>query len=84
MVSYRRASHASADTWQSNFLPVPPKRAVSIPNLSQSLLSYITNHFRDAHPEAFRKDVEALVAMRRDWVETKAEAHPEIVKGLMR
>ena len=70
--------------YQSNFLPVPPKRANPLPIFAQHLLNYISSHFRDAHPEAFKKDVEALVAMRREWVEPKADAHPEIVRGLMR
>ena len=74
----------SSLTVQSNFLPIPPKRAEPLPTLPQHLLNYISTHFRDAHPEAFRKDVEALVKMRRDVVETKPEAHPEIVKSLMR
>ncbi|ORX38229.1 BRO1-like domain-domain-containing protein [Kockovaella imperatae] len=68
----------------SNFLPIPSKRATPLSNLSSQLLSYISNHFRDAHPDAFRKDVDTLVGMRRELVETKPEAHPEIVKGLMR
>ncbi|KAK6911000.1 pH-response regulator protein palA/RIM20 [Kwoniella mangroviensis CBS 8507] len=68
----------------SNFLPVPAKRALPLPSFSQHLLTWISNHFRDAHPEAFKKDVEALVAMRKEWVEAKAEGHPEIVRGLMR
>ena len=70
--------------FQSNFLPIPAKKATALPALSQNLLEYISSHFRDAHPEAFRKDVEALVGMRKEWVESKAEAHPEIVKGLMK
>ncbi|OCF35794.1 pH-response regulator protein palA/RIM20 [Kwoniella heveanensis BCC8398] len=74
-----------ADTFlQSNFLSVPAKRANPLPSFSQHLLTYISTHFRDAHPEAFKKDVEALVAMRKEWVEAKAEGHPEIVRGLMR
>ncbi|WWC90377.1 pH-response regulator protein palA/RIM20 [Kwoniella dendrophila CBS 6074] len=68
----------------SNFLAVPTKRALPLPSFSQHLLNYISTHFRDAHPEAFKKDVEALVSMRKEWVEAKAEGHPEIVRGLMR
>ncbi|WOO78376.1 pH-response regulator protein palA/RIM20 [Vanrija pseudolonga] len=68
----------------SNFLAVPSKTAHSVPNSSQQLLQYISQHFRDAHPEAFKQDVQTLVNMRRDFVEPKAETHPEIVKGLMR
>ncbi|WRT68722.1 pH-response regulator protein palA/RIM20 [Kwoniella shivajii] len=68
----------------SNFLPVPAKRALPLPSFSQHLLNYISTHFRDAHPEAFKRDVEALVAMRKEWVEAKAEGHPEIIRGLMR
>lgn len=69
---------------QSNFLPLPTKRATPILDLGPKLLSYITNNFRDAHPEAFKRDVEQFVALRREWVEGKGEAHPEGVKGLMR
>ncbi|ORY32117.1 BRO1-like domain-domain-containing protein [Naematelia encephala] len=68
----------------SNFLQIPPKRANPLPSFSQQLLSYISHHFRDAHPEAFREDVDTLVGLRKEWVEPKAEAHPEIVRGLMR
>ncbi|WWC71251.1 pH-response regulator protein palA/RIM20 [Kwoniella pini CBS 10737] len=68
----------------SNFLPVPTKRALPLPSFSQHLLNYISTHFRDAHPEAFKRDVESLVALRKEWVEAKAEGHPEIVRGLMR
>ncbi|WVW85259.1 pH-response regulator protein palA/RIM20 [Kwoniella bestiolae CBS 10118] len=68
----------------SNFLPIPAKRALPLPSFSQHLLNYISNHFRDAHPEAFKRDVEALVSMRKEWVEAKVEGHPEIVRGLMR
>ncbi|WWD19366.1 pH-response regulator protein palA/RIM20 [Kwoniella shandongensis] len=68
----------------SNFLPVPTKKATPLPTFSSHLLSYISTHFRDAHPEAFKKDVESLIAMRKEWVEPKGEAHPEIVRGLMR
>ena len=75
---------ALADGIQSNFLPIPSKRALPLPNLSSQLLTYISNHFQDGHPEAFRKDVDALVGMRKELVEAKAEAHPEVVKGLMR
>lgn len=74
----------TADQLQSNFLPLPYKRAGPIPDLGPRLLSYITTHFRDAHPEAFRRDVDQFVALRREWVESKGEAHPEGVKGLMR
>jgi programmed cell death 6-interacting protein len=52
--------------------------------LRTQLLTYITNHFRDAHPEAFDKDVDALVALRKEFVEPKADAHPAIVLGLLR
>ncbi|WVR09313.1 pH-response regulator protein palA/RIM20 [Kwoniella sp. DSM 27419] len=69
---------------ESNFLAVPAKRAAPLTNFSQQLLTYISTHFRDAHPEAFKKDVEALVSMRKEWVEAKAEGHPEIIRGLMR
>jgi hypothetical protein len=69
---------------QSNFLPVPTKKSHPVPTYQTQILQYISNHFRDAHPEAFKKDVESLTAMRRDWVEAKADIHPEIVKGLMR
>ena len=71
-------------TAQSNFLPVPAKRADPLPSFPQHILNYVASHFRDAHPEAFRKDVETLTAMRRELVESKAEAHPEIARGLMR
>ena len=69
---------------QSNFLPLPTKKAHPAPTYQTQILSYISNHFRDAHPDAFKKDVEALTAMRRDWVEAKADIHPEIVRGLLR
>jgi programmed cell death 6-interacting protein len=55
-----------------------------VPTFPTQILGYISQHFRDAHPEAFKKDVEALSGMRRDLVETKADLHPEIVRGLMR
>ena len=61
---------------------MPNKQATPIPTFSQQLLTYISSHFRDTHPEAFKKDVEQLVAMRRQWVEPKIEAHPEVAKGL--
>lgn len=63
---------------------MPTKRAHPLPNYQSQVLGYISNHFRDAHPDAFKKDVEALVGMRKDWVEAKADVHPEIVRGLMR
>jgi programmed cell death 6-interacting protein len=63
---------------------VPGKQASSIPDLSSHLLAYISSHFRDAHPDAFRRDVDTLVGMRREWVNPKAEAHPEIAKGLIK
>lgn len=69
---------------QSNFLPIPTKRADPLPNLPTQLLSYITTHFRDTHPEAFRKDVDALVQLRKEFVEPKSDAHPAIVQGLLR
>lgn len=69
---------------KSNFLPLPPKRANPLPNLPTQLLSYIGQHFRDAHPEAFRKDVDALVKLRKEFVEPKAEAHPAVISGLQR
>ncbi|RSH85698.1 pH-response regulator protein palA/rim20 [Saitozyma podzolica] len=68
----------------SNFLPIPTKRADPLPNLPSQLLSYITTHFRDTHPEAFRKDVDALVQLRKEFVEPKSDAHPAIVQGLLR
>ncbi|EIW68315.1 hypothetical protein TREMEDRAFT_63488 [Tremella mesenterica DSM 1558] len=68
----------------SNFLPIPTKRAEPLPAFSGHILTYISHHFRDAHPEAFRKDVDVLATMRRELVEPKAEAHPEMTKGLMR
>lgn len=73
-----------ANKSKSNFLPLPTKRSVAIPDLGPKLLSYITTNFRDAHPEAFKRDVEQFVTLRREWVEGKGEAHPEGVKGLMR
>lgn len=63
---------------------MPSKQAQPIPDFSKHLLQYISAHFRDAHPDAFKRDVEALVGMRREWVEPKVEAHPEIAKGLMK
>lgn len=71
-------------TTKSNFLAVPTKTAHPVPTFQAQILGYISNHFRDAHPEAFKKDVEALTRMRKDLVEAKADTHPEIVKGLMR
>jgi hypothetical protein len=71
-------------TSQSNFLPIPTKRADPLPNLPSQLLSYITTHFRDTHPEAFRKDVDARVQLRKEFVEPKSDAHPAIVQGLLR
>jgi len=82
MVSYLLLDHAADN--QSNFLPLPTKKAHPAPTYQTQILSYISNHFRDAHPDAFKKDVEALTAMRREWVEAKADIHPEIVRGLMR
>jgi len=55
-----------------------------VPTYQTQILGYISNHFRDAHPEAFKKDVETLAGLRRDWVEARADIHPEIVRGLMR
>lgn len=69
---------------QSNFLAVPTKRAHPLPTFQTQVLAYISNYFRDAHPDAFKKDVEMLVGMRKEWVESKADIHPEIVRGLMR
>lgn len=69
---------------QSNFLPIPTKAATPLPSFAKHLLDYISAHFRDAHPEAFRKDVDVLVGMRKDWVEAKLEAHPEIIRAFMR
>jgi programmed cell death 6-interacting protein len=69
---------------QPPFLAIPTKRASPLPELPNQLLSYISTHFRDTHPEAFKNDVNALVGMRKEWVEPKNEAHPEIVRGLMR
>ncbi|BEI84836.1 hypothetical protein CcaverHIS002_0502370 [Cutaneotrichosporon cavernicola] len=68
----------------TNFLAVPSKQALPLPDFSKHLLQYISGHFRDAHPDAFRRDVDSLVAMRREWVDPKTEAHPEIIKGLMK
>ncbi|GMK55878.1 hypothetical protein CspeluHIS016_0209340 [Cutaneotrichosporon spelunceum] len=68
----------------TNFLAVPSKQALPLPDLSKHLLQYISSHFRDAHPDAFRRDVDSLVGMRREWVEPKTETHPEIAKGLMK
>lgn len=79
--------HPPVETYpdiQSNFLPVPTKKAHPVPNFQSQILAYISNHFRDAHPDAFRKDVETLTGMRRDLVEVKGDLHPEIVRGLMR
>ncbi|KAL7422504.1 pH-response regulator protein palA/rim20 [Cryptotrichosporon argae] len=70
--------------YAANFLPIPPKRADPLPTFAQQLLTYISTHFRDAHPDSFKADVNALVAMRKEWVEPKAEAHPEIAKGLLK
>jgi programmed cell death 6-interacting protein len=61
---------------------VPNKQATALPTLSKQLLAYISAHFRDAHPDAFKGDVDQLVAMRRQWVEPSIEAHPEIARGL--
>ena len=69
---------------QSNFLPVPTKKSHPVPNFTTQILAYISNHFRDAHPDAFKKDVDTLAGLRRDWVEIKGDLHPEIVRGLMR
>jgi hypothetical protein len=69
---------------KSHFLPVPTKRATPLPNLSSQLLSYIQTHFRDTHPDTFKKDVNDLVSMRKEWVESGGEVHPEIIRGLMR
>lgn len=55
-----------------------------MPNFTTQILAYISNHFRDAHPDAFKKDVDTLAGLRRDWVEIKGDLHPEIVRGLMR
>ncbi|WVQ79570.1 pH-response regulator protein palA/RIM20 [Cryptococcus sp. DSM 104549] len=74
----------AANTPQSNFLPVPTKTALPIPSFSKHLLDYISTHFRDTHPEAFKQDVETLVALRKDWIESKSEAHPEIIRAYMR
>ncbi|OWZ77273.1 pH-response regulator protein palA/RIM20 [Cryptococcus neoformans Bt85] len=68
----------------SNFLPIPTKAATPLPSFAKHLLDYISAHFRDTHPEAFRKDVDVLVGMRKDWVESKLEAHPEIIRAFMR
>ncbi|ODN73147.1 pH-response regulator protein palA/RIM20 [Cryptococcus amylolentus CBS 6039] len=68
----------------SNFLDLPTKTATPQPTFAKHLLDYISTHFRDAHPEAFKQDVDILVSMRRDWVEAKSEAHPEVVKAYMR
>ncbi|EJT53233.1 hypothetical protein A1Q1_07157 [Trichosporon asahii var. asahii CBS 2479] len=68
----------------TNFLPIPSKQATPLPELSQHLLDYISSHFRDAHPEAFKRDVGSLVGMRKEWVEPKSEAHPEVARGLMK
>lgn len=69
---------------QPPFLAIPTKRASALPELPNQLLNYISTHFRDTHPEAFKNDVNVLVGMRKEWVEPKNEAHPEIVRGLMR
>lgn len=69
---------------QSHFLPVPTKRATPLPDLPTQLLNYISTHFRDTHPDSFKKDVNALVSLRKDWVEPKGEMHPEFIRGLMR
>lgn len=71
-------------TVQSNFLAIPVKRADPIPDFGPKLLAYISEHFRDAHPDAFRKDVDTLWKLRREFVEPKADAHPAVVTGLMR
>ncbi|WVO14605.1 pH-response regulator protein palA/RIM20 [Cryptococcus depauperatus] len=65
----------------SNFLEIPTKIALPLPTFSQHLLDYISTHFHDTHPESFRKDVETLAMMRRDWIESKTECHPEFVRA---
>lgn len=77
-------SPARSTPTQSNFLPVPSKQAEHLEAYAADLLAYIGGHFRDAHPEAFKGDVGKLVDMRREWVEPKVEAHPEIARGLMK
>lgn len=63
---------------------MPSKQGSPIPDLSSHLLAYIASHFRDAHPDAFKRDVDTLVGMRREWVNPKVEAHTEIAKGLIK
>lgn len=69
---------------QSNFLAIPVKRADPLSDFGSKLLAYISEHFHDAHPDAFRKDVDTLWKLRKEFVEPKADAHPAVITGLMR
>jgi hypothetical protein len=71
---------------RTNFLAIPPKRTVPLPDMPAKIRDYIAEHFKDTHPDAFARDIEQLVKMRRSWCEGKEgpEVHREVVTGLLR
>lgn len=75
------------DIWypQKYFLPLPVKRTVPLPELSESIKQYIAEHFKDTHPDTFSHDLNRLSNLRREWVEGERgpEVHVRVVDGLM-
>jgi hypothetical protein len=84
-VSHQTPQQPFTMSSRTNFLSIPPKRTVPLPELPSKIRAYISEHFRDTHPDAFARDIEELVKLRR-WSEGKdgPEVHKEVVVGLLR
>ncbi len=79
-------SSTSTTMTRSNFLAIPPKRTLPLPELPSAIRDYIAAHFRDTHPDAFTRDVDQLAKLRRSWCEGPqgSEVHRQVVTGLLR
>jgi hypothetical protein len=70
---------------QKYFLPLPLKRTEPCPELPLKLKEYISEHFSDAHPDAFDADASKLLALRREWLQGEhgPDLHVNTLDGLI-
>jgi hypothetical protein len=84
LAAYTPSSTEPSYLFQKHFLPLPLKRTEAAPELPSRIKNYISEHFRDTHPEAYASDATQLYTLRREWLQGNGgpDIHPTSLDGL--